>query len=85
MGVIERDNTLGVLEDDRGLVPLFVEDPCVRNTDIINDNDDGGVLPVVVRPKRNAPMPARYLSPVYVVSVIDEWRDDVLNISCYSI
>jgi len=83
MGVVERDNTLGALEDDRVLVPLFVEDSYVRTADIINDNNDGGVLPVVVRPKRNAPMPARYLSWVHAVSVTDEWWDDVLNIACY--
>jgi len=83
MGTGERDTTLGALEDDRVLVPLFVEDPYVRTADIINDNDDGGVLSVMVRPKRNAPMPARYLSRIYAVSLTDKCWADVINISCY--
>jgi len=54
MGTGERDITFGALEDDRVLVPFFVEDPYVRTADIINDIDDGRMLPVMVHPKRNA-------------------------------
>jgi len=75
----ERDTTLGILEDDGVLVPLFVENPYVRNADIVNDNDDGGVITISVRPKKNAPMPARYLSRVYAVSVTNSCWDDVIN------
>jgi len=71
------------LEEDQVLVPLFVEDPYVRTADIVNDNDDECVLPVVVRPKRNAPIPAQYLSRIYAVSVDNDWWDDVADISCY--
>jgi len=55
----------------------------VRTADIVDDNDDGRVLPVLVRPKRNAPIPARYLSRIYAVSVDNDWWDDVADISCY--
>jgi len=41
MGTCEIDTTLAALEDDGVLVPLFVEDPYVRNADIVNDNEDG--------------------------------------------
>jgi len=83
LGTGERDNTLGVLEDDQELVPLFVEDPYVRTADIINDNDDGGVLPLLVRPKRNAPIPARYLSQIYAASLDNDGWVDVDDVSCY--
>jgi len=83
MGTGERDTTLGALENNEVLVPLFVEEPYVRTADIINDNDDGGVVPILVRPKKNAPIPARYLSRIYAVSVTDNCGDDVINISCY--
>jgi len=73
LGTGERDNTLGVFEDDQVLVPLFVEYPYVRTADIVNDNDDGCVLPVLVCPKKNAPIPARYLNRFYAVSVDNDW------------
>jgi len=83
LGTGEGDTTLGVLEDEQVLVPLFVEDPYVRTADIVNDNDGGCELPVLVRPKRNAPIPAGYLNWVYAVSVDNDQWDDVADIVCY--
>jgi len=54
----------------------------VRTADIVNDNDGGGVLPLLVRPKRNAPIPTRYLNRVYAVPVNDDQWDDVDDIFC---
>jgi len=83
LGTSEADTTLGVSEDEQVFVPLFVEDPYVRTADIVNDNDKGCVLPVSVRPKRNAPIPARHLNRVYAVFVNNDQWDDVADIFCF--
>jgi len=82
LGTGEADTTLGILGKEQVLVPLFVEDPYLRTADIVNDNDGGYVLPVLVRPKRNALIPARYLNRVYAVSVDNDRWDDVADIFC---
>jgi len=84
MGTDEKDTTLGTMEGDEVLIPLFAECPYTRNADKINDNDNGDVVPKAGRPKRNAPMPARYMSRINAESVTDcRWDDIFDNICCF--
>jgi len=79
-----RDETFVAIEDEEVLLPLFVEDPYARNAGIINDGEGGDTVPKLVQPKRNAPMPAQYLSRVYAESVKSSHCGNVIDhISCF--
>jgi len=82
LGTGEVDTTLGGLKDEQALVPLFVEDPYDRPATVVEDDDGGGAMPMLARPKRNAPVPARYLSRVYAMAVDNDQADDVDDILC---
>jgi len=66
MEEIDRNTVLDALEEET-LVPLFREKLVVRNADIVNA-DVHDVIKLDC-PRRNAPMPARYIHRIYAVSL----------------
>jgi len=76
MEEIDRNTVLDALEEET-LVPLFREKPVVRNAEIVNADVHDVIK--LDRPRRNAPMPARYIHRIYAVSV--EVGDDQLGCS----
>jgi len=50
--------------------PLFVGTVPLRNADILNDNEEGRGVAKGERPRRNEPIPARYLNQIYSMAVV---------------